>query len=53
MRETDVDYDMDLDIDIDVEIAVARLLETTERIANSLERIVVIIENGVTKVSKQ
>ena len=39
----------EIDLDIDVETAVARLLETTERIANSLERIVEIIENGVEK----
>ena len=36
----------DIDVDIDVEIAVARLLETTGRIAISLERIVELIENA-------
>jgi len=35
--------------DIDVETAVARLLDTTERIASSLERIVALIENGIEK----
>ena len=39
----------DIDVDIDVEIAVARLLETTGRIAISLERIVELIENGIEK----
>ena len=39
----------DIDVDIDVEIAVARLLETTGRIASSLERIVALIENGIEK----
>ena len=32
-----------------VEIAVTRLLDTTERIASSLERIVELIENGIEK----
>ena len=35
--------------DIGVEIAVARLLDTTERVASSLERIVAIIENSIEK----
>ena len=35
--------------DIDVEIAVARLLDTTERIASSIERIVALIENSIEK----
>ena len=39
----------EIDVDIDVEIAVARLLETTGRIASSLERIVALIENGIEK----
>tara|TARA_R110000751_G_scaffold11348_1_gene40287 strand:+ start:168 stop:449 length:282 start_codon:yes stop_codon:yes gene_type:complete len=42
MSETDVDYDLDEEI-------TARLVESAESIASSLERIVELIENGIDK----